>query len=162
MERSPTLRAVTEADRPLLLALFREVRRGSFLALGWPQAQLDQFLEQQFAAQEWHYAAHFSAAEHSIILHEGSDAGRLYLHRGADEIRIVDISLLAARRNRGIGCQLLEQLQAQAAAAQLPLRLNVSLDNPAQRLYRRLGFVPGADDGADLPMEWRVALPPSA
>ncbi len=162
MERPPALRAVSEADRPLLLALFGEVRSGPFLALGWPPAQLEQFLAQQFATQERHYAAHFPGAEHSIILHQGNDAGRLYLHRGAGEIRIVDISLLSAWRNRGIGGHLLEQLQAQAAAVRLPLRLSVRLDNPAQRLYRRLGFSPGVDDGADLPMEWRAAVPSSA
>ncbi len=156
MERSPTLRAATEADRPLLLALFSTIRRGEFAALGWPPAQLDQFLAQQFTAQERHYAAHYPGAEHSIILHEGSDAGRLYLHRGADEIRLVDIGLLPEQRNRGIGRQLLERIQAQAAAAALPLRLSVTPDNPAQRLYRRLGFVPGVHDGAYLSMEWRA------
>jgi len=156
MERSLTLRAATEADRPLLLALFCAIRRGEFVTLGWPPAQLDQFLTQQFSAQERHYATHYPGAEHSIILHEGNGAGRLYLHRGADEIRLVDIGLLPELRNRGIGRQLLEWIQAQAAAAGLPLRLSVTLDNPAQRLYRRLGFVPGTDDGAYLSMEWRA------
>jgi len=156
MDRPPMLRAATEVDRPLLLALFRGVRRDQFLALGWPPAQLDQFLAQQFSAQERHYAAHYPGAEHSIILHQGNEVGRLYLYRSADEIRLVDIGLLPEQRNRGIGRQLLERIQAQAAAAALPLRLSVALDNPAQRLYRRLGFIPDADDGAYLSMEWRA------
>ena len=42
--------------------------------------------------------------------------GRLYVARWSDEIRIVDIALLPAFCNRGLGTTLVRALQAEAAA----------------------------------------------
>ena len=50
-----------------------------------------------------------------LILVGGQPAGRLYLHRRDDEIRIMDIALLPDYCNRGIGTTLLRGLQSEAA-----------------------------------------------
>ena len=92
-----------------------------------------------------------------MILIEGEPAGRLYVNRGPDELRIIDIAMLPAYRNRRIGTHLIGALQTEAALARKPLRIHVERFNPALRLYERLGFRPIADRGVYLFLEWRSA-----
>ena len=73
------------------------------------------------------------------------------MRRSQDEIRIVDIALLAEFCNRGIGTTLLRGLQSEAAAAGKPLRIHVERFNPALRLYERLGFRQIDDRGVSVP-----------
>jgi ribosomal protein S18 acetylase RimI-like enzyme len=94
-------------------------------------------------------------AAFDVILVDGQPAGRLYVSREDDEIRIVDIALLPEYCNRGIGTTLLKGLQSEAAAAGKPLRIHVERFNPALRLYERLGFRQIDDRGVYLFMECR-------
>jgi ribosomal protein S18 acetylase RimI-like enzyme len=92
--------------------------------------------------------------------------GRLYLHRGEREHRIIDIALLPPFRGQGIGTRLLDGVLAGAQAAGVPVRLHVEAGNPAAALYRRLGFVevpaPEDETGFEIyhEMEWlpRIGL----
>ena len=111
----------------------------------------------QFDAQHAHYQEHYAGAAFDVILVDGQPAGRLYVAREEDEIRIVDIALLPDFCNRGIGTTLLRGLQSEAAAAGKPLRIHVERFNPALRLYERLGFREIADRGVYLFMEWTHA-----
>jgi GNAT superfamily N-acetyltransferase len=120
-------------------------------------AQLETLLHAQFLAQARHYAVAFPCAEHSLVLVDHAPIGRWYVDRSSTAIRLVDVSLLRAHRGRGIGTELLEMLQAEATARQLPLRLNVLDGNPAYRLYRRLGFTERAMDGLHRQLEWLAA-----
>jgi ribosomal protein S18 acetylase RimI-like enzyme len=92
-----------------------------------------------------------------VILVSDQPAGRLYVHRGGDEVRIVDIAMLPAWRNRGVGTHLIGALQAEAALARKPLRIHVERMNPALALYQRLGFREIEDRGVYLFLEWRAA-----
>ena len=58
----------------------------------------------------------------------------------------VTIGVAEEARGLGIGAALLDALKAEAVRRGVGLCLNVRHDNPAQRLYRRLGFrmVPGS------------------
>ena len=85
----------------------------------------------------------------------GQPAGRLYVDRGANEIRIVDIALLPEYRNAGIGSGLLDDLLAEAPQAGKPVRIHVEKFNPAMSLYRRLGFVAAGEEGAYDLMRWQ-------
>ena len=61
----------------------------------------------------------------------------------------VSVGVLPELRGRGVGSALLRALSAAADADGAGLSLSVERDNPAVRLYRRLGFVEVAgDDGA--------------
>ena len=75
-----------------------------------------------------------------MIVSGGEDAGRLYVARWEDEIRIVDIALLPEFRGRGLGGELLRELKAEADAAGKPLSIHVEANNPARPWYERLGF----------------------
>ncbi|MEO7572641.1 MAG: GNAT family N-acetyltransferase [Acidimicrobiales bacterium] len=55
----------------------------------------------------------------------------------------VSIGVVAEARDRGLGTQLLEALIDEARQQALPaLSLSVEIDNPATRLYERVGFAP--------------------
>lgn len=109
----------------------------------------------QFEAQDLHYRTHYPNARFQLIVHEGRRVGRLYLHEAGEEIRIMDIALLPEARGCGIGSLLLREILAQAAASNRVVTLHVEFNNPARRLYDRLGFRHVADEGVYLRMEWR-------
>ena len=95
----------------------------------------------------------------------GQPAGRLYVAREDDEIRIVDIALLRSFATAASGrrcCADCNQRRrppaspafALRATAGKLLRIHVERFNPALRLYERLGFQPIDDRGVYLFMEW--------
>jgi ribosomal protein S18 acetylase RimI-like enzyme len=93
-----------------------------------------------------------------VILVDGEPAGRLYVHRGDRETRIVDIALLPEQRGIGIGTTLLRDLLAEADAAGKSVTMHVEQFNPALRLYERLGFSIAEDRGVYLFLERPPAL----
>ena len=91
----------------------------------------------------------------AIILLDGEPIGRLYVDRRTDEIRIIDIALLAEHRKKGIGSELMGDILAEACNADLPVRIYVEQFNPALHLYERLGFSQANQVGMYYLMEWR-------
>ena len=148
------LRPAAAGDEPFLFALYAGTRQAEVAAWGWDTALRDAFLRQQFAAQQQGYRAEFPTAAHWIVEAAGRPVGRLLLHTGADEIRVVDIALLPAAQGQGLGTRLLRGVLAAGAHRGRPVRLHVRVGNPARRLYERLGFVARADNGLDVLMEW--------
>lgn len=134
------LRPIGENDTDFLRSVYASTRIEELTPLGWPAAQIDAFLGMQFEAQRKEYWKLYDTARFCIITVAGVDAGRLYVERRADEMRLIDISLLPPLRGRGIGGELLAQLAVEADAASLPMRIYVEFNNPAQHLYLRHGF----------------------
>lgn len=151
--RVVTRRPVTDADRPLLLRIYASTRQEELAQTGWPQEQVDAFLEMQFEAQDRHYRENYTDTTYEVILVDGQPAGRLYVARWRDEIRIVDIALLPEHRGRDVGGGLLRELIAEADAAGKPLTIHVERTNPAMTLYRRLGFAEKDEVGPYLLLE---------
>lgn len=146
------------ADDDALSCLVYSESRGAELApLGWSAAQQQAFLRMQFLAQKQHYLTSYPDAAYHLILHGEEVVGRLIVQRDAATIFILDLTLLPARRNAGIGTALLRRLQDEATAAGKPLRLHAKHAERAATLYRRLGFYPIAEDGIYWEMEWRAA-----
>jgi len=77
-------------------------------------------------------------------------AGRVDTDWGPDALHLVDIALLPAFQSKGIGGRVLAGLIEEAAARGLPMDLHVEAENPARRLYRRLGFEERGGDGVYL------------
>jgi len=148
-------RTATEADLPLLALVYASTRVEEVARTGWPLETQHQFLAHQFDAQHRHYRQHYPAAEWLVIEREGAAAGRLYLEEWADQIRLIDIALLPNQRGTGAGSAILADLMDMAAAAGKPLTIHVEKNNPAMRLYKRLGFVPIDEHGVYDLMEWR-------
>jgi GNAT superfamily N-acetyltransferase len=147
------LRAVEPTDAGFLRRLYAGSRPELSL-VGWSREQRETFLEMQFGARERHYREQFPAADDLLVLLRGEPAGRLCVDRASEEMRIVDIALLPEHRGGGIGGALIAGLQAEAAAAGLPLALHVEAGNRAANLYHRLGFVIDAGDGVYTAMRW--------
>ena len=106
----------------------------------WPEAAKRAFLDEQFGLQHQHYVKNYPGADLLLIEKAGQSIGRIYVYRTASEIRLMDIALVSAERNHGIGSALLHELLGEARATGCELTLHVEPENPAQRLYRRLGF----------------------
>ena len=154
MSRTITLRPVREDDEPFLREVYASSRAEELAALDWDETQKAQFLRMQFEAQREFYRTQFPNAGFQVIEVENVPVGRLYVDRRDDEIRIVDIALLPACRNAGIGGQLLGDLLAEAAAAGKPVRIHVERFNRALGFYERLGFKQTGDNGVYYLMEW--------
>jgi ribosomal protein S18 acetylase RimI-like enzyme len=151
---------VTAGDDVFLFELYASTRAEEFAAWGWSAAQQEPFLRMQWLAQKRGYEARYSSQGHCIVELDGRPAGRLWVVRGEHELRLVDVTLLPALRGKGVGTVLLRALQEEATAASKPLRLHVTRNNPALRLYTRLGFTPMAEAGQGasepyLALEWR-------
>jgi ribosomal protein S18 acetylase RimI-like enzyme len=71
----------------------------------------------------------------------------------------VSMALLPAYRGQGIGTALLVELIAQATGRYVALSLSVDPQNPAMRLYERLGFVVVGASGTSLTMRKALAAP---
>ncbi|WP_367401473.1 GNAT family N-acetyltransferase [Solimonas sp. SE-A11] len=133
-------------DYPFLESLYIDTRWDEFAALGWPEAPLRAFLASQFAAQCRHYAqAYRDVSAFRILLHDGRPIGRLYLYDAPMDSRIIDITLVASCRGKGIGRTLLCALIADARATSRTVSIHVESNNPARRLYDRLGFQEAAE-----------------
>ena len=159
MSSSPSLRPVTPSDDAFLLGLYASTRAEELAAWGWSAAQQEPFVRMQWLAQKRGYEVRYPSEGHCILELEGQPVGRLWVVRGEHELRLVDVTLLPAQRGRGLGTGVLRSLQEEAARAGKPLRLHVTRNNPALRLYSRLGFTPmaGAEQGMLEPylaLEW--------
>jgi ribosomal protein S18 acetylase RimI-like enzyme len=148
------LRPIGPGDRAHLLAVYGSTRAEELAPLGWSDEQQAAFVESQFSAQDAYYREYYPTATFDVVLADGWLAGRLYVDRWPEEIRIVDVTLLPSWRGRGIGTRLLRQLQGEAAAGDRRLSVHVEVVNPARRLYERVGFRVVADRGLHLLMEW--------
>jgi ribosomal protein S18 acetylase RimI-like enzyme len=163
------LRDASGRDEPWLKDLF-SVSQPALVALAsLPNGMGEALVTMQYSARQAHFQAHWPRAVQRVIERRGGiepgrapggqPVGALWADDGADGIHVLDIAVLPAWRCQGIGTRCLQDLMAVAARRHLPVTLQVAPDNPARRLYERLGFVAaGADDGPSLPM---ICRPPS-
>jgi len=148
------VRSCGERDESFLFALFTSVRTGDFAALGWPPEQLEPLLRIQFAAQSQSYAAQHPRAVREIICAGEAPIGSIITDEDAEGVCLIDVALLPEHRGRGTGTALIRALQNRCARAGRPLRLHVAGNNPAIRLYERLGFITTGGTEVYRLMEW--------
>ena len=135
-----TFRPIADADHPFLRDLYAAVRAAELAPVAWPEEAKRQFLDEQFTLQHQHYVKNYPGADLLFIEQAARPIGRVYVYRTPAEIRLMDIALIEAERGRGIGTALLAELLDEARATNCELTLHVEPENPAQRLYQRLGF----------------------
>lgn len=153
-----TLRKVQPDDDSFLLEVYASTRADELAQVDWSDEQKHQFISWQFGLQRREYDARFPDAEYNVILVDGAPAGRIWVGRKEDEIRLLDIALLPQFQNLGVGTLLVQRLIDIAAREGLPLRHMVFvLNNNARPFYERLGFVVTEELGAYNHMEWRPA-----
>lgn len=140
-----------------LLALYASTREDELAQVPWTQEQKAAFVHQQFWAQHRHWHENYADTSWDLIMVDGEPAGRFYVSRWRDDVRVVDISLMPGHRGTGIGTRLFRELFAEADASGRKVSIHVEVYNPARRLYERLGFVQAGDTGVYLLMERQPA-----
>ena len=153
-------RPIEAADEPFLSRLYASTRQTEMARSGWPAEAIAEFLAQQFTLQHRYYQEHFPDGEFWLIERDGQAIGRLYLFWGETTLQLIDISLLPEYRGAGLGTGLITDLLARAEARGLAVGLHVEGDNPALRLYRRLGFEVVGENGVYLKMHKPAAAQP--
>jgi GNAT superfamily N-acetyltransferase len=149
-----TLRPAGPDDYEFLVEVYSSTRAEELALVPWNNEQRDAFIRSQFNAQQEHYLKTYPAATHDIIVSNGRPVGRLYVARLDHEIRIIDITLLPAERNVGIGSYLIKQLLDDAKQTGKITRIYVEEFNPSLRLFQRLGFSPSEQHGFHLLLQW--------
>ncbi|MCM3628985.1 GNAT family N-acetyltransferase [Paenibacillus glycanilyticus] len=138
-------------DAGFLFEVYADTRREEMEAWGWPAEETNAFLRMQFELQARSYRMQFPESVTQVIIHEGNRVGRLIVSAN-DSIHLIDISLLTAYRNKGIGTAVITSLQQGAG---LPIKLSVLEHNPAKRLYERLGFKAIGEASLYISMSWQ-------
>jgi GNAT superfamily N-acetyltransferase len=134
------LRSVGSDDYDFLVEVYGSTRADELAQVPWTKEQRQAFIQYQFNAQQDHYLKTYPGASHDIIISNGRRVGRLYVARLDHEIRIIDITLLPAERNSGIGSYLIKQLLDEANRTGRLTRIYVEDFNPSLRLFERFGF----------------------
>ncbi|HLL76212.1 MAG TPA: GNAT family N-acetyltransferase [Pyrinomonadaceae bacterium] len=158
-EQAPAVdtRPVAPEDDDFLLDVYASTRADEMALVPWTQEQKRAFLKMQLDAQRAEYERRFPEADYRVILVAGRPAGRLWVARTPEQIRLLDIALLPEFRNRGAGALLLRRLTDESERTGLPLRHMVfQLNEEALRFYERLGFTRLELHGAYWEMEKKV------
>lgn len=137
---SIVFRPITDEDVEFLYRVYASTREEEMAMTGWSKGQIEEFLRMQFTLQHTQYLRDYKNASFEIILLDKVPIGRLYVDRRKNEIRILDIAFLPEFRGQGIGSKILKELISEAEEKKLPLNFHMACNNPAQRLYERLGF----------------------
>ena len=150
-----SFRRITDTDLPFLAMVYASTRADELAPAPWSDADKAAFLDAQFRAQHAHYQTYYPDADWLIVSHQGAGIGRLYIERWPSQHRIIDIALLPVHRGKGLGEALLRDLMDEAAGVGKAVSIHVEKQNPAMRLYRRLGFVTEEDKGVYDLMRWK-------
>jgi GNAT superfamily N-acetyltransferase len=121
---------------------------------GVPEPVRSDLATMQVRARRFGYASDWPRATDWIVLLYDEPAGRLLVDDGAEHVHVVDVRLEARHRGRGVGTAVLRELCAHADLRRVPVTLTARVGSPAERWYRRLGFVDverptAAAEGAD-------------
>jgi len=74
------------------------------------------------------------------VIERAGAIGRIYVDTTGSEVRLMEVTILPAHRNQGIGSRLMDAMIGYADALARPITLHVEPFNPAKRMYDRLGF----------------------
>lgn len=152
------LRPINESDLPFLYTLYAGTREEELKQTNWNDDEKTAFLKMQFNAQHSYYQQIYAGEQFSIIMFNNIAIGRLYIGRWADEIRIIDITILPQYRRQGFGHKILQDIIEEARQNKKFVSLHVENNNPALSLYSRLGFQEVEDKGFYKRLEWAESL----
>ena len=105
------------------------------------------------ADQKKRFYATTDPSTHEIIELRGEPVGCCWVRRHPDALELVRLYVMPAVQGRGIGTHMVRRLLSDARRSGLRVRLRVMKVNPAQRLYRRLGFAVTGESETHYTME---------
>jgi ribosomal protein S18 acetylase RimI-like enzyme len=94
---------------------------------------------------------------YSIVLADGVPVGAFSSSRSEQDVTLLELLVLPAHQNRGIGTRVVQQLQQEARDKRVPLLLQVLHLNRARQLYERLGFRVFETTETHYRMRWEAA-----
>ena len=133
-----TLRPITDDDLEFLFQLYASTRAGEKELVGWEDEPWEVFLRMQFNLQHGQYMQNYEQPTFDIVMLGTTPVGRLYVNRGANEIRIVDITLSPEYRGRGLGAKLVHAAVDAAAGQGIDELFLFTPDHAS--FYGRLGW----------------------
>lgn len=146
-----TLRNVDfNQDQDILGQIYASTRTDELALTNWTEEQKLNFLQMQFRSQQTYYIENYQNAKFQIIESDHHVIGRLYTFETNNEFRIVDITLLPEFRRNGIGSKILEDIFIETQKKHQNVTIHVERNNPALKLYLRLGFLVIEDKGVYL------------
>lgn len=125
-----TLQPTSSQDLEFLYDLHKS-SQGQYIKniWGWDE-------DQQFRM----FKVHFSTDQQQLITYQKRRVGVLQLQSSQTTIEIQRIQVLPAFQNKGIGTSILKRLIQRSEQEKKTLSLRAFPNNPAHRLYQRLGF----------------------
>jgi GNAT superfamily N-acetyltransferase len=129
--RALTLRPANASDVEFALRVERETMR-EYATATWGS-----WLEDQARSRT---VKNVLAGQTQIVEFGGVPVGTEVVERTAEHIRLLQLFILPEHQRQGIGSELVERLIQEGRNTGLPLKLRVLRVNPAQLLYKRLGF----------------------
>lgn len=138
-DKTLVLRPVVLPDDEAFLIELYFTTRDDINLLPLDEAHKKSILQMQYQAQKQQYEAQFSGTNHDIILFDDKSIGRFWTARYEKEIVGVDLTILPAYRNLGIGTFSLQKVFQEAAQTGRDFNFHVLRTNAeAVRLYERL------------------------
>lgn len=123
-----------------LYRLYASTRLAEMAITGWSEGQVEAFLRMQFGLQHTQYMQNYPGASFDMVCIDDTPAGRLYVERKEDGMRVIDIALLPEFRGRGAGGRIMRGLAGEADAQGHMMSLHVEMNNPILPFYKALGF----------------------
>lgn len=140
--------AVGSDDWRFLAQVYADSRAEELAPVPWPDEAKADFLRQQFELQRLHYDTHYQGASLWVVRWDSEPVGRVYVFRGASDIRLMEVAVLRSWRRRGIARSILAELVHESDRHGIPMSLHVEPLNPIVPFYQSLGFAQVEDRGA--------------
>lgn len=90
-----------------------------------------------------------------IVRYAGTVAGAIKFDDDGTDIEIMQVQILPEFQGKGLGRGLMEKIFVRARQHGKSVRLTVLKQNPARRLYERLGFIVVGEDNHEFHMKWQ-------
>src|SRR3954470_20553220 len=101
--REGALRPATDDDYEELVRIYASTRAPELERVTWwDDEQKLAFCRMQYDAQKTEYESHYPEAQYDVILLEGRTAGRFWVSRDEEEIRLLDIVVLPWAQRQGV------------------------------------------------------------
>ncbi len=146
------LRPRKSEDDKFVIKLFCEHKVKELNAEQWPEVMRLQFCNIQYLAFNRSIIQKFYNLEDNIITTEAKPIGRIILAKTKSQINIIYLSLLSEFQNKRVGKKVINTLINEAKLNQKNILLQVSKENPAFHLYKKLGFKVRSDDSVKYQM----------
>lgn len=141
----------TDDDNLFIKTLFFQYKMQELQNINIPPNQLNLLLEMQFDAQQTSYKNQFPNAIDYILEIDNIPIGWLQVNN-AKTIHIINIIIHEKYRNKNFGKQVILEIIKWAKRENKKVTLKVDRNNPAQRLYSRLGFITTNSDEIHITM----------